>query len=155
MTDMLDGVPDARLRAPHISSSHRISPHLTTSHHISPPSLPCSFPNLHWNLSRKSRLGLRPNSFPKEAIFRPKYASRHPRKLFFTICLIHLDAVSRYRIDELRSSDDIVLDSLRRVLFNHWSCLICGYVTHVRVMCICLLCVTVDETRTEEYCTVI
>ena len=62
MTDMFEGVRGARHRAPQIS----------TYLHISPPSLPCSFSNLHWNLSRKSCLGLQPNSFPKEAIFRPK-----------------------------------------------------------------------------------
>ena len=38
-----------------------------------------------------------------------------PGSSFSTICLIHLDAVDRYRIDELRSSDSIMLDSLRRV----------------------------------------
>ena len=32
-----------------------------------------------------------------------------PQVTLFAMCLIHLDAVSRYRIDELRSSDDIML----------------------------------------------
>ena len=32
-----------------------------------------------------------------------------PQVTLFAMCLIHLDAVSRYRIDELRSSDGIML----------------------------------------------
>ena len=30
MTDMLEGVPDARLRAPHLTSSHNISAHFSS-----------------------------------------------------------------------------------------------------------------------------